>query len=384
MTITSTSLWTEVNEAPVKPTATIRTLPEDFRVEELPMYPASGTGGHVFIQVRKTGWSTSACVGRIAKELNLDSSEMGHAGMKDRHAITTQLLSFPWPEQEPLPSLDALEPEGIEVLSAERHPHKLRVGHLIGNRFEIVLRDLADDNEAPLADALTQLRSTGVPNAFGPQRFGRDGDNPERALGWLRGEHRGPRDKRTRKLLLSSVQSMLFDRLLARRVADGTWSTVVRGDLAKTTDHGGLFLSEDEEVDAKRAALGEVTATGPIFGPRMRWPEGEPARWEREVLDEALGGPDALEGLGKIGAGSRRALRIVPGDLEFLFAKEVNQKTITVCMTLPKGAYATTVLGAVFLLQDESIRRWEASKNETTPDSSPHDELLRDTRNTSR
>ena len=171
----------------MKPNATIRTQPQDFRVDEIPVYPPSGTGGHFFIQVRKTGWSTSACVQRIAKTLQLDASAFGHAGMKDRHAVTTQWLSFPWPENETIPSLDPLAEEGIEVLTAQRHPHKLRVGHLIGNRFELILRNLPVESVEPSLCALLTLGSEGVPNAFGPQRFGRDGDNPERALQWLRG-----------------------------------------------------------------------------------------------------------------------------------------------------------------------------------------------------
>ena len=370
-------------EAP-EPRATIRSCPTDFQVEELPLYEPSGQGGHVFLRLRKTGWSTPACVRRLAKFLHIDEDGFGHAGMKDRHAVTIQTLSFPWPEPSPLPAFEDLAPEGIEVLRAERNPQKLRVGHLAGNRFALILRNLTGDEPA-LASQLESLRLTGVPNAFGPQRFGRDGDNPERTLAWLRGNTRGPRDKRVRRLLVSSVQSWLFDRLLARRVADGTWSTVVEGDLVKTLDRGGLFLTEDPTEDARRALAGEVSATGPIFGPRMRWPEGEPARWEKEVLEEALGGQDALETLGKVGAGSRRALRVLPADMEFQFSRDADERlTLALTMTLPKGAYATTVLGSVFALHDASISEGVASNTGTMADSSSHDELLRDREPSSR
>lgn len=334
------------------------------------MYEASGTGGHVFVQVRKTGWTTPACVRRIAGALGLDASAFGHAGMKDRHAVTTQWLSFPWPENEALPALDALAEEGIEVRAAQRHPHKLRVGHLVGNRFEIVVRGLEPEAIEPSLAALEALRTRGVPNAFGPQRFGRDGDNPQRALQWLRGETRGPRDKRTRRLVVSSVQSMLFDRLLARRLDQGTWDTVLAGDLVKTTDRGGLFASEDPEADARRAERGEVSATGPIFGPRMRWPEGEPARTEREVWAETVGSLDLLEKMGKLGSGSRRALRVVPRELEAEIHDCPDPGSVMVRMTLPKGAYATTVLGAVFSLTDASIVAKAASNEGTVSDSS--------------
>ncbi len=324
------------------------------------MYPALGTGGHVFIVVRKTNWSTPACIRQIARVLGIKSDDIGHAGMKDRHARTTQTLSIPWPEEKNLPSFD-WGIEGIEVLSAQRHPHKLRVGHLIGNRFRIRLGDMAKENMQTIKSGLHEIGKVGVPNAYGPQRFGKDGDNAQRALGWLRGEFRGPKNKSTRRLLQSSVQSMLFDRLLHYRVRNGTWNTVVEGDLVKTFDRGGLFMTEHPQTDAWRALVGEVTATGPIFGSKMRWPGGEPAKWERNVVDEVLGGPDALGGLKKLGVGSRRALRILPQDFQVEYSEQNDQPLVDVSMTLPKGAYATTVLGAVFQLRDASLRRTENS-----------------------
>ena len=343
------------------PHATIKQHPSDFCVEELPVYEPTGSGGHVFIRVRKTGWSTPACVQRIARLLGIPHDTFGHAGMKDRHAVTVQTLSFPWPESSPLPALDDLACEGIEVQSAVRHQHKLRVGHLIGNRFRLVLRQVTGDEES-FARQLERLPVVGVPNAFGPQRFGRDGENPSRTLAWLRGEVRGPGDKRLRRLLVSSVQSWLFDRLLSRRVADGTWCSVVAGDLVKTVDRGGLFLTEDHEEDALRAGRGEVTATGPIFGPRMRWPEGEPLRWETQVLEEFLGGEKSLEVVGKVGAGSRRALRVLPREVAFRFLDDGDGgsgRCLELEMTLPKGAYATTVLKSVCVLRDASVSHGE-------------------------
>ena len=163
---------------------------------------------------------------------------------------------------------------------------------------------------------------------------------------------------------------MLFDRLLTRRVEQGNWNTVLAGDLVKTTDRGGLFLSEDEQADAERAARGEVSATGPIFGPRMRWPEGEPARMEREVWTEATGSLESLSTLGKIGSGSRRALRLMPRELQAEIHDCSEPGSIIIRMTLPKGAYATTVLGAVFSLSDASIESKTAFNRGTAPVSS--------------
>jgi tRNA pseudouridine13 synthase len=365
----------------VKPTATIRTRPEDFFVEELPLYEPSGQGDHVFLRIRKTDWTTSACIRQLAKRLEISPDGFGHAGMKDRHAVTLQTLSFPWSQQHPIPELSQLQGDGIEVIEAVRNPQKLRVGHLLGNRFEITLRDVAME-ALSIEKEFDRMRRQGVPNAFGPQRFGRDGDNAERTLGWLRGENRGPRDRRMQKLMLSSVQAMLFDRLLEKRVEQGTWNTVLAGDLVKTVERGGLFLCESPEEDAARAQAGEVSATGPIFGPRMRWPEGEPARLESEVLESALGGPDALKGLEKVGAGSRRALRILPRQFEYEIRED--GKVVIVRMVLPKGAYATTVLGSIFRLRDASELTRVASDPGSMTDSSSFEELSGDSQGSSR
>jgi len=154
----------------------------------------------------------------------------------------------------------------------------------------------------------------------------------------------------------SSLQSWLFDRLLEYRVSNGTWDTVVVGDLVKTLDRGGLFVSEDAERDSGRALAGEVTATGPIFGPRMRWPEGDPMKWEMDVLEAAVGGENPLEMFAKVGAGSRRALRLLPRSMGFGFVfGEGSGKTLEISMELSKGAYATTVLGSVFALCDAGV-----------------------------
>ena len=124
----------------LKPSALIRFHPSDFVVEEIPVYSPSGKGAHLFVRVRKTDLTTLECVRRIARALSVDEHDIGFAGMKDRHAVTTQTVSVPFPEQRDTALVLGLKLEGIEVLEAVRHEHKLRIGHLLGNRFEIVLR----------------------------------------------------------------------------------------------------------------------------------------------------------------------------------------------------------------------------------------------------
>ncbi len=337
----------------MKPTAVLRTHPTDFEVEEIPAYVPVGEGTHMFLRVRKTGLTTFDCVRLLAQRYGVDPRDVGYAGMKDRHAVTVQWISLPWPmAREDDPGDPGIA--GVEILEAKRHGNKLRTGHLEGNRFRIVLRSIRPlDAVAQIEQGLRELASKGVPNAFGPQRFGRDGSNPERALGWLRGEHRGPGAPREKRLLISSLQSLLFDDVLERRVADGTWDIVLAGDLVRRADSGGLFLSEDPSVDVPRARAGEISATGPMFGARMRWPEGRPEQIEREVLGSRLGDASVLERFGKLGEGARRALRVVPGELT-VEAIEGEADAIAVRFMLPKGSYATTLIGQVCEAQDAS------------------------------
>jgi tRNA pseudouridine13 synthase len=336
--------------------ATIKRAPDDFVVEELPAYPASGEGEHVFITIRKTGLTTPAAAQAIAAALDLDQRGAGHAGLKDRHAITTQTLSFPFPIRRSLDEIESLHVPGIEVLEVKRHGHKLKPGHLRGNRFTIALRDLAPGAAAVITTRLEALALTGAPNAFGPQRFGKYGDNPERALAWLSGRDRGPPQRQAQRLLFSSLQSLLFNRVLERRLADGTATRVLPGDVAKKHDSGALFDVPEEagaELDDARARAdkGEISPTGPMFGIKMRWPSGVPAQIERDVLQDA-GCPESRLGeLRALGEGTRRALRMEVSDLR---TAPLQGDGLSVSFVLPKGGYATTVLACTSRLVDAS------------------------------
>jgi tRNA pseudouridine13 synthase len=212
-------------------------------------------------------------------------------------------------------------------------------------------------------EALAGFGRTGVPNAFGPQRFGRDGSNPARALEWLAGKSRGPRDKRDQRMLFSALQSLWFNEVLSRRELDGTWARVLPGDLAKKTDTGGIFLvplEGPESDDAiTRGAAGELFPTGPMFGKKMRWPEGRPAEIEREILIAAIEDPARLDAWAHLGEGTRRPLRMEVDEVateRFEDAAD-GSAVLAVTFVLPKGGYATTVLGRAVKLVDATIAR---------------------------
>lgn len=360
-------------ESSALPEAVIRRSPEDFVVEELPAYAASGKGEHLFVTFRKRGLTTPDAVRALARELGVDPRFAGWAGMKDRHAVTTQTVSFSLPMARDAEAAAAkIAIPGLEVIEARRHDNKLKPGHLVGNRFTLILRDVDPERAAAAIAILEEAGRVGVPNAFGPQRFGRDGDNPARALAWLAGKERGPRDKRDQRMLFSALQSLLFNQVLEQRIAANTWASVLAGDVAKKHDSGGLFdvpLEGPELDDARaRAASGLISATGPMYGAKMRWPQGEPLTIERAVLD-ASGIDDALlEARKALGEGTRRALRLEVKEMsvtaEIVAAAGTkaagpvgSAPGIAVRFVLPKGGYATTVLGRAFRLRDAALER---------------------------
>lgn len=350
-----------------RPHGAIKARFEDFVVEELPAYEPSGTGEHVYVRITKTDLTTLEAVRRVARELGCDPREAGFAGMKDRHGVTTQTLSLHAPRgvapAELAARARALTLDGVRVLSATPHGNKLKPGHLAGNRFSITVRDVPRDRLDEVEQALTDVAQHGVPNAFGAQRFGRERDNASRALAWLRGEVEGPRDPRMQRLLWSALQSAVFNALLDVRVADGTWATALEGDLLKLRSSGGLFLCADVQTDRARAETGEVSPTGPIIGIDMRWPEGSPALLERRICSEVLGDDFDLSRTRRLGEGSRRPLRVWVQDLRWEVddGEPGNAATcVRVYFVLPKGAYATTVLGTVFALDASQVEESSA------------------------
>jgi tRNA pseudouridine13 synthase len=370
--------------------AVIRRTPEDFVVEEIPAYTPSGRGEHLYVTFTKRGITTPDAVRYLARALDVDPRGVGFAGMKDRHAVTTQTASFAFPmARDAEPVVAAISVPGITVLSAARHDNKLKPGHLVGNRFTITLADVPAEDAAELVARLTTIGREGVPNAFGPQRFGRDGDNPERALGWMAGRERGPRAPREQRLLFSSLQSLLFNRVLERREAAGTWGSVLPGDLAKKHDTGGLFLvpldGPDLEDARARAAAGTISATGPMFGAKMRWPEGEPAALEREVLAAVAEEPLRLEAFRNLGEGTRRPLRLFVAEMTCELAGPAAQSpsagdggparaAVVARFVLPKGGYATTVLGRACTLVDASRRDADPEGVNPGPEPAPDHE----------
>jgi len=360
------------------PRGRIKATPEDFVVDEMALYEPSGEGEHLYVRFTKRGLNTDFAARQIGSALGVNMRDVGIAGMKDRHAVTSQSISLPIPRGDAGANIEAramaLAIDGVTIHEAKRHGNKLRTGHLAGNRFAIVVREIPRDKVGEVVATLERIGREGLPNAFGSQRFGRDRDNAERARAWLSGRSAAPRDFRLKKLLWSALQSELFNEVLRRRVEDGTWTTPLEGDLVKRRASGGLFLCADVQVDQARALEGEVSPTGPIFGVKMRSPEGKPGELEQAVLAEKLGDSIDFAATKPFGEGARRALRLWVEELrvEVPSAQEDAQEVagareqgvnIRVYFVLPKGAYATTVLSAAVAL-DETVGGTAASSAE--------------------
>ncbi len=324
----------------------LRTTPEDFFVDEEPAYLPSGEGEHVYVRIEKRGLTTPMAIERIAKALNIKDRDIGAAGMKDRHAVTRQWLSLPPPTQ--VDAVKALALDDIAILEVSKHGNKLRTGHVRANKFVLRVRGCGEDAVNRAGAILERLaKAPGTPNWYGEQRFGRDGDNAARGRAIVMGEG-FPRDRKLARLLVSSLQSELFNQWLIARMADGVYSIVLAGDVLHKIG-GGMFTTEDPAVDGPRLTAGEVVVTGPMFGTTMRQPaEGSVAAAREDAILAAAGlERAAFASVRAIAEGTRRDATITVGDPRVVALPEPDGGGIEVAFTLPGGTYATAVMREV-------------------------------------
>ena len=350
--------------------AAFRRSVEDFRVTEIPSYLPTGQGEHLYVKVTKSGRNTHDVVRALTRALACKEMDIGVAGQKDKWAITEQLMSLPAKFEAQLRTIlekreehDPFEGVTFEILG--RHGNKLRMGHLVGNRFLIVLRDLrsahtgeklTEAEAEEITKAVERTRTEGFPNFYGEQRFGNNGGNTERAIAFLSGNVRERLPVQKIKFLVSSLQSHVFNRILERRIHDGTWISALDGDVLQKADSGGLFVSTDAVADQERCLRGELSPTAPMFGPEAKESTGEAKALEDAVLREVLGDPFPFAEAAKWASGTRRALRIFATELQFRWISENSNHFdgISFDFVLPKGAYATTFLGNFFDLAQPS------------------------------
>ena len=327
--------------------ARIRATPEDFLVEELDAFAASGSGEHLLLTIEKRGMNTAFAARRIAEWAGISELGIGYAGLKDRHAVTRQRFTVHLPKKI-APDIAALEGEDIRVLSHGWHAKKLPRGALAGNRFELVLRDVHGDHGA-IDARLRAIAGQGVPNYFGEQRFGRGGDNVGHALAMF-GGRRVARAQRTH--LLSAARSQLFNRVLAARVAAGNWDRALDGEVWLLDGSRSVFGPEPfSDALAARLAAFDIHPSAPLWGRGELRTSGAAAALENSALEDAqsLALRAGLEAAGL--KQERRATRLRPQALAWAW---VDPETLQLHFSLPPGAYATTVLSELGDITDHA------------------------------
>jgi len=329
----------------------LKERPDHFVVEETPAYEPNGEGPHLFVNLTKEGLTTREVQRGLAALFDLPVGAVSFAGLKDKHARATQTFSLFVGEVHPdfpshaLELINARLP--VNAHWARPHRRKIKAGHLRGNRFRVTISgvelgmDEAIERARRIAD---RLREKGAPNYYGPQRIGVAGENATRGLEIIRGGL-SVGNRWLRRFLVSSYLDHLCNRYLARRVERGAFERILEGDVAKKHSTGGMFLVEDAEREQPRYLTQEISFTAPIFGPKMWETRGQARELEGDILgDEGV----TLERLGELGVrGTRRLGRILP-DLSV----EVSEEGLVLRFTLPKGAYATTVLREVMKTPD--------------------------------
>ncbi len=333
--------------------AQIRTTPEDFFVEELPAFDASGEGEHLLLTIEKRGMNTAFAAQRIAAWAGVPESAIGYAGMKDRHALTRQRFSVHLPGREApdIATLGTDDPgsdtvQSLRVIAANRHARKLQRGALRGNNFALTLRDVAGDHAA-IEQRLADVEKHGFPNFFGEQRFGHGGGNLEAAQRMFAGQ-RVRRDKRS--LLLSAARSELFNVVLAARVADGSWCCGLPGELWMLAGSRSVFGPEpDPTVLTDRLAAHDVHPTAPLWG-RGALRTTDACR----ALEESALAPYERVRNGLEDAGlkqERRALRTIATGLHWEWP---TPRMLRLNFELPPGSYATSLLRTLGDIEDMS------------------------------
>jgi len=316
----------------------LRTTPEDFIVEEELGYQASGAGEHVFLRVRKRGRNTQEVARAIGKLAGVPQVAVGYAGLKDRHAVTTQHFSVQLPGRE-APDWSELEDDSLQVQSAERHHRKIRRGGLRGNRF-VIRVDRSQGDRERVGQQLERIAAAGVPNYFGAQRFGRDGQNLGRVVELFAGRGRKP-NREQRGLLLSAARAQLFNQVLRDRVGDGSWDRAMAGDVMLLAGSQRQFMYDAEDATiVTRLNVLDIHPSGPLCGRPSR--SLEPESEARSIEDRALlDWSDWIDGLRRFGLDAdRRALRLAVDDLQWGWTDDVLQLEFR----LVAGAYATAVL----------------------------------------
>jgi len=359
---------------PMKPPikqALYKAKPEDFVVNERLEVDFTGEGEHLWLHIKKSGINTAYLAKLLSEWADIPLRDVGYSGLKDRLALTTQWFSLRLPKKQKPDSdfapVDIKEHETVKIIAEHWHNKKLNRGTHNANQFVITLRDIEFAKDQTLGDKssveqhLQTISKTGVPNYFGPQRFGFGGNNIREALNLFArplkstssAKKKNKRKSAVREqnsMELSAARSLIFNQILAARVQDGSWNTGLNGDVFNLNGSGSIFASEhmDETLQA-RVASGDIHPTAVMWGAGNDKVAGDAAELENTVVQQ-----DAL--LAALATGleqrevkaQRRALRLPVEDLSWRWADEQDgEQTLVLSFTLTTGSFATSVMASV-------------------------------------
>ena len=318
----------------------IKETPENFVVEEIPAYQPDGEGEHLFIHLTKRGITTREVQKALAGLFHVSKQDVNFAGIKDKKAVASQYFSV-WLRNNKNKELayHLEEKLPLKINSMACHRKKIKQGHLLANAFNLKITKLPISPEQALNQIqpiIEIIHRKGLPNFYGPQRFGIERNNAQKGHEILTGQRR-EKNKWFRKFLLAAYQSHLFNDYLTLRIHKGLYDKILLGDVAKKHETGGIFVVEEFESEQKRLDNKEICYTGPMFGKKMKSAEGESAELEEEVLKKNhVKWEELVEARLN---GTRRQGIIIPE-----IQSEIEEDGIRLRFKLPKGAYATVVL----------------------------------------
>ena len=327
----------KLSHAYAKPTTSghLKAQNSDFKVDEIMPVQTSGEGEHLWLKIEKDGSNTDWVAQTLAKHAGLKSMAVSYAGMKDRHAVTTQWFSLHLPGMED-PDFSNLISDEFKILEQHRHDRKLKRGALSGNKFQLRITQIMGDM-AELEDKLQKIKQFGVPNYYGEQRFGREMGNLLKVEKMFRCELKKLK-KQHRGLYLSSARSWIFNQVLSQRIQQNNWLEPIQGDVFMLNGKSACFAEEVSDEINQRLGNAEINLTGCLWGEGESMATADTFELEESVANQFKALAEGLESARL--KQERRALRLMPNNLNW----QINDDVLEVEFDFPAGAFATMVL----------------------------------------
>ncbi len=333
---------------------------KDFVVEEVPLYEFSGSGEHLILKIRKKDMTTWKLVQKISEITGSKTKDIGYAGLKDKDGITTQYISIYKKYED---KIDLIEDNDIKIISTTYHNNKIRIGHLKGNKFYIKFKKVSLIDAQKIENAIKIIAKNGLPNYFGYQRFGTEGNNYQIGKELLFGKTH-IKNRKKRDFFISAYQSHIFNLWLSKRVEiskmcesfnakelesvliynatlikelkkQPNFFKILPGDILHHYPHGKAFECIELDNEVERFNKKDITVTGILPGNKTKRATGEAGIIEKEFLSECE------EVISKMN-GSRRFAWIFPEILGYKYKKE--EAWYELSFFLPKGSYATVLV----------------------------------------